>query len=146
MVVVIMPLSMWPIILSSVGVVWSSWFIALSNRRYAAPSLRFYNLIFSIGVPIIDDTVTSTAVITGTVAILALNAAFPSYICNAAATDKVRGNNVLPVYPGDPSLSEPELPKNWYLWGHQRIPTDRAVMVSHCAGYILRNSKFLKHA
>ncbi|KZP19008.1 hypothetical protein FIBSPDRAFT_893019 [Athelia psychrophila] len=141
-----------PIIIVSTVFVWNNWFDTLfdaicwpPNSNLPSKSWRWIcNAIFSMALP--KGDVTIAIVIAATAAILALNAVFLSYICITAITDKVRGNNFLPIYSGDPSLSAPGVLQNWYLLGRQKTSTERKAMTSHCTDYIFRNSVFRKHA
>ncbi|KZP14776.1 hypothetical protein FIBSPDRAFT_935566 [Athelia psychrophila] len=152
-VVVLMPLSIWPTIISSISVVWPKWLEPFIGKycfddissNYSA-SLFCLAMYAPAWIQISGDEVTSAFVITATVASLSLNAAFLSYICIAAVTDKLRRDNFLPIFPGDPSPSVPGHLRNWYLWGNQRTSTERKAMIGHCAEYIFRNSVFRKHA
>ncbi|KZP14782.1 hypothetical protein FIBSPDRAFT_979510 [Athelia psychrophila] len=103
------------------------------------------NALTSIRLPSPGAEVTFGYVISATVAILALNAAFLLYICIAVATDKFSGKKFLPIYPGDASLSAPRLLKSWCLWGTPRTPTERVEIISHCTDYVFRFSVFRKH-
>ncbi|KZP14778.1 hypothetical protein FIBSPDRAFT_959370 [Athelia psychrophila] len=153
-IVILMPLSMWPIIVSSINLFESNWLDSFVTRSCFDPSSGnrisasfFCAVIMSIWwLPASGDEVTSALVIAATVAILALSTAFLSYICIAAITDKVRGINFLPIYPGDPSSSTPKVLRNCYFLGNPRTPTEREAMTSHCTDYIFRNSVFRKHA
>lgn len=143
-----MPLSMWPILVIFISIVWPSWFSTFinnsCNERTSAP--WFCDLIVTqVVYPNPGDSVTTACVISATVAIMVLNTSFLLYTCIAAVTDKLRGHVYLPRYPGDPSLSVHGLPKNCYLWGNQRTPTERAAIVSHCTEYTFRHSVFRKH-
>ncbi|KZP14821.1 hypothetical protein FIBSPDRAFT_1048594 [Athelia psychrophila] len=140
LVVVLMPLSVWPIILSCISVIWVKEF-------YQTPCGNWFcNLYYSVAVlPRTADSVTSACVIAATVVTLGLNIAFISYICIAAITDKLQGNKFLPIYPGQ-SLSSSGPQERWRLFGTQRTPTERAAVVRHCADYIFRHSVFRKHA
>lgn len=92
------------------------------------------------------DQVTSAAVVSATLAILALNAAFLLYIGITAVIDQFYGEKFLPSYPGESSLSATGARKQPYCFGTPRTPTECAAMVSYCAEYIFRNSVFRKHA
>ncbi|KZP07930.1 hypothetical protein FIBSPDRAFT_996584 [Athelia psychrophila] len=144
-VVVIMPLSVWPIIVACIHIIWTDWWNTLFSHHCSAATLSWFcSLINSVGWP--ADTTSSALVIAATTAILGLNAAFVLYICIAAFMDKLSGNVFLPIYLEDSSLSSPETGRSWYLFGAQRTPAERAAMVSHCAKYIFRKSIFRKHA
>ncbi|KZP07926.1 hypothetical protein FIBSPDRAFT_996577 [Athelia psychrophila] len=143
-VVVLMPLSVCPIIVACIWTIWRAWMTTLSvNHCFVATPPWWCSLIDVVGIP--DDPISSALVIAATSAILGLNVAFVSYICIAAVMDKLSGNGFLPIYPGDSSLSSPGTGRRWYLFGAQRTPTERTVMVSHCAEYVFRNSVFRKH-
>lgn len=92
------------------------------------------------------DPFISAAVISATVAILGLNAAFFLHIFIAAVKDKILGKKFLPVYPREPSLPSPAMPKKWSIFGFQRTHSERTAMVSHCADYIFWHSVFRKLA
>ncbi|KZP05545.1 hypothetical protein FIBSPDRAFT_1054027 [Athelia psychrophila] len=144
LVVVLMPLSVWPIIVACIYIIWGDWMDALFNHCLAATPPWWCSLINSVGWPV--NTIPSALVIAATIAIIGLSAAFVLYICIAAIMAKLKGNVFLPIYPGVSSLSSPGTGRRWYLVGTQKTPTERAAMVSHCAQYIFRNSVFRKHA
>ncbi|KZP28695.1 hypothetical protein FIBSPDRAFT_1039439 [Athelia psychrophila] len=146
-VVILLPLSVWPLIISSISIVWAqwfnSWFMSHCVNEIGLASSGFCKLDLSIGSP--TGVATSASVVAAIVAVLALNAAFFLYICMAAVTDKVHGRKFLPIYPGAPSLPSPETGGKWHLFGAPRTPTERAAMISHCTDYIFRHSLFRKH-
>ncbi|KZP04889.1 hypothetical protein FIBSPDRAFT_1054400 [Athelia psychrophila] len=150
-VVVLLPLSVWPMIISSIGVVWPEWFLSLIlDPCLTADGLHvsgwFCNQILSIGIPTDGAISGSASVVAATVAILALNIAFFLYIGMVAVTAKYHGHKFLPIYPpGAPSLPSPKTGQKWYLFGTPRTPKERVAMVSHCTDYIFRNSVFRKH-
>ncbi|KZP04354.1 hypothetical protein FIBSPDRAFT_1054733 [Athelia psychrophila] len=153
-VVVLMPLSVYPIVVSCIYIVWTASFFNMIHSCYDVQGVELWpkvhppwcNLISFIATPDPEDEVKSASLIAATVAFLGLNAAFVSYICITAIMDKARGNKFLPTYPGESSLSSTGPHKRWRLFGMQRTPAERAVVVRHCADYIFRHSFFRKHA
>ncbi|KZP04886.1 hypothetical protein FIBSPDRAFT_1054398 [Athelia psychrophila] len=148
-VVVLLPLSMWPMIISSISVVWLYGFLTFIFEPCFTADGSLVSSWFCSGISLIvipSDEATSASIVAAIVAVLALNAAFFLYICMAAVTDKYHGHKFLPIYPGAPSLPSPGTKKKWYLFGTPRTPKERAAMVSHCTDYIFRNSVFRKHS
>lgn len=140
LVVVLLPLSMWPIIVSCIWVVWTDY---MEQLYHTLPWVA--KLTDLIGTPMPGNALASASVIGATVSVLGLNTAFFLFISIAAIIDKFRGDKFLPVYPGESSLSTLGSPKKWYLLGKERTPVERAVMMNHCAEYVFQNSVFRKH-
>lgn len=147
-VIALMPLSIWPIIISGISIIWPDlWtFFQAHCGNY---SLQFICFLYPYHSPPgyqPGTIITSASVITATFATIGLNAAFIVYICIAVVKDTIHGHKFLPIYSGESSLSSPGTGINWYLFGTPRSSPDRAAMVNHCADYMLRNSVFRKHA
>ncbi|KZP13556.1 hypothetical protein FIBSPDRAFT_897326 [Athelia psychrophila] len=129
MVVALLPLSIWPMIISSIGIIWTDWLNDWFQHSCGPTGMPWIcNPIAMVGWPTSGDQFPAACVMSATVAAFSLNTAFFLCICITAVTDKVRGNNFLPVYPGDPSPSAPGSPKNWYLFGGKRTPAECATI------------------
>lgn len=139
-VVLLLPLSLWPIMISGISVVWPNWFQGFAD------SLEWVsNLLDMEGSPLPVDALTDAFVVASTATIIGLNTTYVLYISIAAVMDKVQGNKFMSVYPGESSVSSPGTRGNSCCFGTWRTPIERAAIVSRCSNYIFQNSVFRKH-
>ncbi|KZP05556.1 hypothetical protein FIBSPDRAFT_967186 [Athelia psychrophila] len=140
-VVVLLPLSMWPIIISGISVIWPDWF-----QNFSGSLALVSNMVAIYGTPAPGFAPTDAFIIATTFTILGLNTTCVLYITLAAAMDKVQGRKFMFVYLAESSVSSPGTLGKWRFFGTRRTPIEQAAIVSRCSNYIFQNSIFRKHA